>query len=77
MKGNAIITRTYEPGERVYVEGENSMGTVTADAGFFDGWDAGVAVRVDSDGEVLSCAHAQISTCGGIHPSLGCEVHDH
>ena len=52
--------RLFAVGQRVYVDGENDYGTVTSDAGFHNGWDAGVAVRMDADGVIVNAAHAQL-----------------
>jgi hypothetical protein len=49
----------FNPGDRVMVKFEG-MGFVFEDHGFDRKPDQGVDVKIDSDGIVLSCAHAQV-----------------
>ncbi len=56
----------YQPGDRVFVQHENSLATVIFDNGFSEEdnlgkrWDFGVVVEVDSDGAEVSAAHRQV-----------------
>lgn len=51
----------FNPGDRVFVAYENSNGTVVEDHSFDERGDFGVDVRLDSDGMIVSCAHAQLT----------------
>jgi hypothetical protein len=62
QEGTAMTANTrYVAGDRVWVEYEGSAGTVLIDNGRDKFGDYGVLVKLDSDGETVSCAHDQLT----------------
>lgn len=53
------MQKTFEPGDVVYVKGEDDWGTVVKDLGTDKRGDYGVYVLLDTDQVVVSCSHKQ------------------